>query len=206
MQSTGTDEEIFGGRSKTCFTRFVHTSISILCAYTPKTVCTGQKYRKRSEFISDLKQFWLYRGGIGWFHPVIQCVSGLCSFVFILSWFKYIIFYIDRMRWLFVSTRTSVHPLMSSIFSPESPKVPSIRTPGGSACGGEGEKQRGLHRALGRLHHLSIVQSCCLLLCARSYACPQSRLNETHHGILLLSEREREVASMWGLSHTMTFF
>lgn len=84
---------------------------------------------------------------------------------------------------------------MSSIFPSESPEVAFIPALVCSICGGcgaageEGKLGRVLS-TLGRLHHLRIVHFRCVLLCARSYAFPQSRLNETHPGILRLSERE----------------
>lgn len=63
---------------------------------------------------------------VGRFDPVIhiQCVvwTLLLFICFFLSWFKYIIFYIDTICWWFVSTRPNFHPLMSTFFPTESPK------------------------------------------------------------------------------------
>lgn len=107
------------------------------------------------------------------FYTKIQELGVQCVVWTVLLFFSCLvlnIFYIDPICWLFVSTRTNVCPWMSSIFAIESPKVPCIPAPVRSVCGAEGGEQRAVHQTLGCLHHLSIVQFSCVLLCALSSA------------------------------------
>lgn len=71
------------------------------------------------------------------------------------------------------------------------------------SVGGSGVKQGTDHQSLGCLHHLSIIQFCCVFLCACPCTCPQSCLNETHHGILRLLESFRSRVSF---AHNKKFY